>query len=194
MHQQLLFASSNLHKLDEIRLMLPEGCHLLGLHDTPLTEEIPEPFDSFAANAIAKTSFVYNRTGLPCFADDSGLEIDALEGRPGVFSARYAGEHKSSEDNLRKVLHELEDMPRRTARFIAVIAYQPNEKQSYLFEGKVEGTIGLTPSGTAGFGYDPIFIPSGFHQSFAELPAHIKNRISHRAKAMQKFIHFLKSN
>lgn len=194
MHQQLLFASSNLHKLEEIRLMLPDSYLLLGLNDISLTEEIPEPYDSFAANATAKTSFVYSRTGLPCFADDSGLEIDALQGRPGVLSARYAGEHKSSEDNLRKVLHELKDMPKRTARFVAVIAYQPNEKESYLFEGKVEGTISFTPTGTAGFGYDPIFIPAGFHQSFAELPAHIKNRISHRAKAMQKFIHFLKSN
>ena len=132
-HQkQLLFASANRHKLEEIRQIIPAAYMLLGLNDYSVDEEIPEPFDTFEANATAKASYVYKKTGIPCFADDSGLVVDALDGRPGVLSARYAGEHKSSEENVSKLLSELTGIRDRTARFIAVIAYQENEKDQVL--------------------------------------------------------------
>ena len=139
--KQLLFASANRHKLEEIRQIIPAAYMLLGLNDYSVDEEIPEPFDTFEANAAAKASYVYKKTGIPCFADDSGLVVDALDGRPGVLSARYAGEHKSSEENVRKLLSELTGIRDRTARFIAVIAYQENEKDVLLFKGTIEGTI-----------------------------------------------------
>jgi XTP/dITP diphosphohydrolase len=191
-HQkQLLFASANRHKLEEIRQIIPAAYMLLGLNDYSVDEEIPEPFDTFEANAAAKASYVYKKTGIPCFADDSGLVVDALDGRPGVLSARYAGEHKSSEENVRKLLSELTGIRDRTARFIAVIAYQENEKDVLLFKGTIEGTINYTPAGAGGFGYDPVFIPSGFDQTFAHLAPALKNQISHRAKAIKLFLQYL---
>ena len=189
--KQLLFASANRHKLEEIRQIIPAACMLLGLNDYSVDEEIPEPFDTFEANAAAKASYVYKKTGIPCFADDSGLVVDALDGRPGVLSARYAGEHKSSEENVRKLLSELTGIRDRTARFIAVIAYQENEKDVLLFKGTIEGTINYTPAGAGGFGYDPVFIPSGFDQTFAQLAPALKNQISHRAKAIKLFLQYL---
>jgi XTP/dITP diphosphohydrolase len=189
--KQLLFASNNRHKIEEVRQMIPPRYHLLGLHDICFEKEIPEPFDTFEDNARAKAAFLFEYTGLACFADDSGLEVDALDFRPGVFSARYAGEHKCSEDNVRKVLDELSDRTERRARFIAVIAYQKNIEETYIFKGAVEGSINFAPAGSNGFGYDPIFIPSGFDQTFAELPTTLKNNISHRAKAMSLFLDFL---
>lgn len=191
--KQLLFASANRHKVEEIRQILPADYRLSGLNDYSIHEEIPEPFDTFEANATAKASYVYQKTGIPCFADDSGLVVDALDGRPGVLSARYAGEQKSSEENVRKVLSELAGKQDRAARFIAVIAYQANEKDVFLFRGNIEGTITNAPLGTGGFGYDPVFIPAGFDLTFAELPHALKNQISHRAIAMKLFIHFLSS-
>lgn len=191
--KQLLFASANRHKVEEIRQILPADYRLSGLNDYSIHEEIPEPFDTFEANATAKASYVYQKTGIPCFADDSGLVVDALDGRPGVLSARYAGEQKSSEENVRKVLSELAGKQDRAARFIAVIAYQPNGKDVFLFRGSIEGTITNAPLGTGGFGYDPVFIPAGFDLTFAELPHALKNQISHRAIAMKLFIHFLSS-
>ncbi|HQW24968.1 MAG TPA: RdgB/HAM1 family non-canonical purine NTP pyrophosphatase [Saprospiraceae bacterium] len=189
--KQLLFASANRHKLEEIRQIIPAAYMLLGLNDYSVDEEIPEPFDTFEANAAAKASYVYKKTGIPCFADDSGLVVDALDGRPGVLSARYAGEHKSSEENVRKLLSELTGIRDRTARFIAVIAYQENEKDVLLFKGTIEGTINYTPAGAGGFGYDPVFIPSGFDQTFAQLAPALKNQISHRAKAIKLFLQYL---
>ncbi len=189
--KQLLFASANRHKLEEIRKIIPADFVLSGLTDYSIHEEIPEPFDSFEANAAAKASYVYKKTGIPCFADDSGLIVDALGGRPGVLSARYAGEHKSSEENVRKVLSELTGIKDRSARFVAVIAYHQSETDVFLFRGSVEGTITYTPSGTGGFGYDPVFVPSGFDQTFARLSPALKNQISHRAVAMKLFLKFL---
>lgn len=189
--KQLLFASANRHKLEEIRQIIPAAYMLLGLNDYSVDEEIPEPFDTFEANAAAKASYVYKKTGIPCFADDSGLVVDALDGRPGVLSARYAGEHKSSEENVSKLLSELTGIRDRTARFIAVIAYQENEKDVLLFKGTIEGTINYTPAGAGGFGYDPVFIPSGFDQTFAHLAPALKNQISHRAKAIKLFLQYL---
>ena len=189
--KQLLFASANRHKLEEIRQIIPAAYMLLGLNDYSVDEEIPEPFDTFEANAAAKASYVYKKTGIPCFADDSGLVVDALDGRPGVLSARYAGEHKSSEENVSKLLSELTGIRDRTARFIAVIAYQENEKDVLLFKGTIEGTINYTPAGAGGFGYDPVFIPSGFDKTFAQLSPGLKNQISHRAKAIKLFLQYL---
>ena len=189
--KQLLFASANRHKLEEIRQIIPAAYKLSGLNDYSVHEEIPEPFDTFEANAAAKASYVYKKTGIPCFADDSGLVVDALDGRPGVLSARYAGEHKSSEENVSKLLSELTGIRDRTARFIAVIAYQENEKDVLLFKGTIEGTINYTPAGAGGFGYDPVFIPSGFDQTFAHLAPALKNQISHRAKAIKLFLQYL---
>lgn len=191
-HQkQLLFASSNRHKLEEIRPILPPHYILSGLDEYSILEDIPEPFDTFEANAAAKASYVYHKTDVPCFADDSGLVVDALDGRPGVLSARYAGELKSSEENIQKLLSELKGHENRTARFIAVIAFQQNETEVFIFRGSIEGKITYTPSGTGGFGYDPVFIPEGFDKTFAELSPMLKNQISHRAIAMKLFLNFL---
>ncbi|MDZ4748631.1 MAG: RdgB/HAM1 family non-canonical purine NTP pyrophosphatase [Saprospiraceae bacterium] len=191
-HQkQLLFASANRHKLKEMRQLIPDMYRLSGLSDFSIHEEIPEPFDTFEANAAAKASYVYQKTGIPCFADDSGLVVDALDGRPGVLSARYAGEHKKSEENILKVLSELMSRQDRTARFIAVIAFQQNETDVFLFSGSIEGTIAYAPFGAGGFGYDPVFIPAGFDQTFAQLSPTLKNQISHRARAMQLFLNSL---
>jgi XTP/dITP diphosphohydrolase len=189
--KELLFVSSNPHKVDEIRKLLPADFHLVGLSDINWTNEIPEPFETFEENAGAKVSLVFKHTGIPCFADDSGLEVDALDKRPGVFSARYAGENKSSEENIKRVLKELGDTKNRTARFVAVIAYQPKENEIKIFRGTVEGHISYSPLGKEGFGYDPVFIPDGFDQTFGQLSPLIKKSISHRAKAMAMFLAFL---
>ncbi|MBK9981533.1 MAG: RdgB/HAM1 family non-canonical purine NTP pyrophosphatase [Saprospiraceae bacterium] len=194
MIKEILFASQNNHKVEEISLLLPDGYSLLGLRDINWTMEIPEPFETYEENAKAKAYFVFDRTGLNCFADDSGLEIDALDGRPGVFSARYGGLERDSNINMQKVLSELENEPNRSARFHSVIAYIDEEKEMHVFEGKVEGTIAPAPAGHGGFGYDPIFIPLGFDQTFGQLPESLKNKISHRALAMEKFISFLEMN
>jgi XTP/dITP diphosphohydrolase len=191
---RLLLASSNQHKLGEFRQMMPDAIELVGLRDIGFSDEIPEPYDTFEENALAKTAYVFRHTGIPCFADDSGLEVDALDGRPGVRSARYAGEGKGSAENVQKVLAELSDHPNRSARFVAVIAFQPSEKESFLFKGKVEGTISYEPKGEGGFGYDPVFIPAGFDLTFAQLPQGLKNQISHRAKALARFLSFLKNS
>ena len=187
----LLFASSNHHKVAEIQQLLPGHYTLLGLHDIHWTKDIPEPYDTFEENAQAKASIVFKESGIPCFADDSGLVVDALGGRPGVLSARYAGEQRNNLDNLHKVLEELGAGLSRSARFVAVIAYQKNEEEIHLFRGEVEGSIAFHQMGIEGFGYDPIFIPAGFDKSFGELSPLVKNLISHRAMAMRKFIEFL---
>ena len=189
--QVLLFASQNRHKLEEMRLLIPPMYQLKNLTDIGWTDEIPEPFETFEENAMAKTRYIYERTGLSCFAEDSGLEIDALHGRPGVYSARYAGTHGHHEGNNRKVLLELGSRPDRTARYTAVIAWQVNHETIHLFKGRVEGSISMTPIGENGFGYDPIFIPAGFDQTFGQLPASVKQAISHRSKAFRLFLEAL---
>jgi XTP/dITP diphosphohydrolase len=156
------------------------GCH----------EEIPETETTLEANAQLKADYITKHYGISCFADDTGLIIDALNGAPGVHSARFAGEEKDSEKNMEKVLFELKNITSRTARFKTVIALNLNKKR-ILFEGVVEGTITKEKQGTQGFGYDPIFIPMGYDQTFAQLPIHIKNKISHRGKALQKLIIYL---
>jgi XTP/dITP diphosphohydrolase len=192
--KKLLFASHNANKIKEVRSMVSGPYEILGLHDVGLTEDIPEPYDTFEANAQAKAFYCFSKTGIPSFSDDSGLEVDALGGKPGVLSARYAGTQKSDADNITKLLSELEHMDARDARFVAVFAYQVDEEQCYFFRGTVEGKIGLQPTGDGGFGYDPVFIPKGFDKSFGELNAGIKKAISHRAKAMDKLLGFLTTN
>ncbi len=191
MAKTILFATTNPNKLQEIKAIIPATFEVKSLQDIAWKEEIPEPFETFEKNAAAKTSFLLQATGLMCFAEDSGLEIDALEGRPGVLSARYAGNHGHSQRNLEKVLAEMKNINQRSARFISVIAFQPGPEDIYLFRGVVEGTIAEFPSGSGGFGYDPIFIPLGFDQPFAVLPTSLKNRISHRSKSMIQFLEFL---
>ena len=192
MRKEILFASNNEHKVNEVRKLLPERYSVLSLNDIHWTEDIPEPFETYEENAKAKAYFVFDRTGMSCFADDSGLEVDSLHGRPGVLSARYAGETKNSEDNIERILAELGNNENRKARFQAVIVFIHDDGQIATFTGTVEGRINFKPVGSGGFGYDPIFIPEGFDETFGQLPESIKNKISHRAKAMQKFVEYLR--
>lgn len=191
---ELIFATHNDHKVSEVQAMLPPEIHIRSLREIGCMEEIPETQDTLKGNALQKAQFVADRYGASCFADDTGLEIDALGGRPGVRSARYAGEGCSFADNVRKVLEELReirDLSRRSARFRTVVALILDGR-TWFFEGKVEGFITLEPSGREGFGYDPVFLPAGWNQTFAEMAAADKNRISHRGVAMAKLVEFLK--
>jgi len=192
MAKPLLFASSNQHKLEEIKSMVPEGYAVKNLKDIGWTKEIPEPFETFEENAATKVSTLFAATQMICFAEDSGIVIDALDGRPGVYSARYSGVHGDHEENNRKVLTEMQGVKNRSAYFISVIAFQVAENEIHFFTGKVQGSISSSVIGTEGFGYDPIFIPQGFDQTFGTLPSSLKNRISHRSRSMEQFIGFLK--
>ncbi len=192
MKMDLIFATHNRHKVSEVQAMLPAGIHVRSLSDLGCDEDIPETADTLQGNALQKAQFVHERYHCNCFADDTGLEIDALDGRPGVYSARYAGEGCSFDDNVRKVLAELENVPlaQRTARFRTVVALILDGR-TYFFEGKVEGLMTLERHGVEGFGYDPIFLPEGYGQTFAEMDASEKNRISHRGRAMAQMVGFL---
>ncbi|MBQ5533100.1 MAG: non-canonical purine NTP diphosphatase [Bacteroidales bacterium] len=192
MKMDLIFATHNRHKVSEVQAMLPAGIHVRSLSDLGCDEDIPETADTLQGNALQKAQFVHERYHCNCFADDTGLEIDALDGRPGVYSARYAGEGCSFDDNVRKVLAELENVPlaQRTARFRTVVALILDGR-TYFFEGKVEGFMTLERHGVEGFGYDPIFLPEGYGQTFAEMDASEKNRISHRGRAMAQMVGFL---
>ena len=187
---KLVFATNNKHKIREISDLLDDGFELIGLADVGITDDIPEDADNLADNALFKARYVHDRTGLNVFADDTGLEVDALDGAPGVLSARYAGAGKSPDDNIIKLLKELEGVEDRKARFRTVIALIYDNSE-YLFEGKVEGAIINMRRGTGGFGYDPVFIAEGYDLTFAEMPLSEKNKISHRAMAMRKLIAFL---
>ncbi|MBE0639200.1 MAG: non-canonical purine NTP diphosphatase [Bacteroidales bacterium] len=191
MIRKLLFATNNRHKLEEIRSVAGSDIEILSLNDIGFKAEIPEDFETLPENALQKARFIHDRTGMDCFADDTGLEIDALEGKPGVKSARYAGEQCNAEDNMMKVLSEMGDAKNRSARFKTVIAMIMDGKE-YFFEGIVEGEIINQKHGESGFGYDPIFKPKGYSQTFAEMSAEDKNKISHRARAVQRLIEFLK--
>ncbi len=190
--QPLIFATNNAHKLSEIKAAIQQKIEISGLSEIGCAEDIPETSDTLEGNALQKARFIYEKYGKDCFADDTGLEIDALEGRPGVYSARYAGEGKSFEDNMNKVLEELKGNQQRGACFRTVIALILQGKE-YLFEGKVCGDILTEKHGTKGFGYDPIFRPDGYDITFAEMPLDEKNRISHRGLAVQKLVDFLLS-
>jgi XTP/dITP diphosphohydrolase len=188
--EKLLFATNNLHKLREVQEIIGNGFRVISLRDIDFHGEIPETQETLEGNAIQKAQFIYDKVLMDCFADDTGLEIDALDGRPGVYSARYAGEGCSFDDNVRKILLEMEGVEKRNARFRCVICLILEGKE-YLFEGRVEGVIAKTRSGDSGFGYDPVFIPEEHHQSFAEMPAYLKNGISHRGRAVSKMMRFV---
>ena len=188
---KIIFATHNLHKAEEAQKILGADYQVVNLHDLQCPE-IPETAQTLEGNAIQKAQFVLERYYCDCFADDTGLEIEALDNRPGVYSARYAGENCSFEDNVNKVLHEMQGITNRKACFKTVICLLLNGEK-YLFEGRVDGIITETRHGENGFGYDPIFLPDGFTQTFAEMDADTKNHISHRGRAMQKLIAFLKN-
>jgi XTP/dITP diphosphohydrolase len=188
----ILFATNNLHKLREVREIVGQGNNILSLKDVGLDTEIPETADTLEGNAAQKAWFVHNLTGMNCFADDTGLEIDALNGRPGVYSARYAGEGCSFDDNVTKILLELEGVDNRKASFRCAICLIVDGRE-HLFEGRVPGAITKERKGGDGFGYDPVFLPDGFVQTFAEMPPYLKNGISHRGRAMNKMVRYLNS-
>jgi XTP/dITP diphosphohydrolase len=189
---EIIFASQNKNKIKEISSLMPEGIVLKGLDEFIFRDELPETGNTLEANALQKARFVFEKTGTPCFADDTGLEIDALDGRPGVYSARYAGEEKIAENNMNKVLEEMKNVSDRSAQFRTVIAFV-NGTEEHLFEGVVKGKILEEKRGKEGFGYDPVFLPDGFSKSFAEMELSEKNTVSHRARALQKLVSFLKS-
>lgn len=189
---ELVFATNNKHKLEEIQNLLGDKVKLLSLNDLSFFEEIPEDYDTLKENALQKAKYIYDRFKRNCFADDTGLEIDFLKGAPGVMSARYAGLKCPFEDNLTKVLKELDGAENRKARFRTVIALILDGKEHY-FEGIVDGEILTQNHGKGGFGYDPIFRPLGYDKSFAEMEMNEKNEISHRARAAIKLVDFLKN-
>lgn len=192
---KIVFATNNSHKLEEIRQILGKSIEVLSLADINCHEDIPETAPTIEGNAMMKARYVYDKYGTPCFADDTGLEVEALDGAPGVYSARYAGgEGHDSEANMRKLLHELEGKENRRAQFrtvIALIEQKDGKPVAHTFEGKIEGHISDEKRGTSGFGYDPIFVPEGYEQSFAELGNEIKNKISHRARAVARLAGYL---
>ncbi|GAB1309387.1 non-canonical purine NTP diphosphatase [Urechidicola sp. KH5] len=188
---RIVFATNNANKLAEVQQMLPQFT-IVGLKDIGCTEDIAETATTLEGNAAIKANFVFQNFGLPCFADDTGLEVDALNGEPGVYSARYAGEPANAENNMQKLLAALINTEDRTARFRTVIAYKTSKDLLY-FEGACDGVILHEKHGEKGFGYDPIFKPNGFDSSFAEMTMDEKSKISHRGRAVQKFISYLKS-
>ena len=188
---RLLFASQNKHKAEEIRPLLPATIELLSLAELNYADDIPETSPTLAGNALQKAEFIFQKFKIPCFADDTGLEIEALDGRPGVYSARYAGEKKSADDNIEKILGELRGHENRAAVFKTVIALVGVEDKALLFEGIVKGTITKDKRGTHGFGYDPVFMPDGYSVTFAQMDLEEKNKLSHRANAVRKFAEYL---
>lgn len=191
MKKKLVVATNNAHKLEEIAAILGDEVELLSLKDIKCFADIPETADTLEGNARQKAMYIYENYGMDCFADDTGLEVDALNGAPGVYSARYAGDGHDSEANMQKLLHELEGKKNRKAQFRTAICLIQEGKE-YLFEGIVKGEIIQEKRGGAGFGYDPIFVPEGYEQTFAELGNDVKNTISHRARAVEKLCLFLK--
>lgn len=187
---ELVFASNNKNKIAEIQKMLPSSISLLSLEDIGCTEDIPETADTIEGNAILKANYVTEKYGYNCFADDTGLEVDALNGAPGVYSARYAGEQKDANDNMDKLITELSNIENKTAQFKTVIALNLNGQQN-LFTGIIKGTIILEKRGKKGFGYDPIFVPENHDCTFAEMEMEEKAILSHRGIATRKLIDFL---
>ena len=188
---KLVIATNNQHKLVEIQEKLSGVCDIVNLAEINCFDDIPEDGDTFEANALQKALYVKEKYGVDCFADDSGLEVEALDNRPGVYSARYSGEEKSSEKNMDKLLMELDGVENRKARFRTVVALViGNEK--HVFEGVVNGTILTERHGDGGFGYDPLFRPDGYDCTFAEMSLEEKNKISHRAQAIDKLCKFLR--
>ena len=187
---ELVFATANKNKIIEIQQLIPNTITLLSLNDINCLEEIPETQATIEGNAAQKAFYIYNNYHINCFADDTGLEIDALNKKPGVLSARYAGESKNANDNMDKVLSEMNGITNRKARFKTIISLVIDNKEIQ-FEGIINGTILTEKAGSSGFGYDPIFLPDGFTTSFAEMNISEKNKISHRALAVNKLVEYL---
>lgn len=187
---QLVFATNNPNKLHEVQSLIPKGITLLSLEDIGCYEDVPETQDTIKGNAIQKASYIKEKYGYDCFADDTGLEVDALDGAPGVFSARYAGDQRNSEDNIQKLLESLKHSSNRKAQFKTVIALELQGDQ-HQFTGICKGEITKNKSGTNGFGYDPIFKAEGYYKTFAELSLEEKNRIGHRGIAINQLVKFL---
>jgi XTP/dITP diphosphohydrolase len=190
---KLVFATNNLNKLKEVQEMLSNSIEILSLNDISCFDEVDETETTLDGNAKLKANYITQKFGYNCFADDTGLEVDGLEGKPGVYSARFAGEPSNSEKNIQKVLSELENKTNRKAQFRTVICLNIDENQ-YLFEGTCKGEILTRKKGEKGFGYDPIFKPEGYSTSFAEMSSEEKNKISHRGIAIQKLVQFLKKS
>ena len=197
---KLLFASQNRHKMEEIKPLLPDTIELFCLPDLGFTDEIPETQPTLQGNALQKAQFIFDKYNIPCFADDTGLEIVALNGRPGVYSARYAGENKNpsewqgragASENIEKVLAELSGIENREAEFKTIIALVGVGDMPIFFEGVVKGTITKDKRGASGFGYDPVFLPDGYTRTFAEMTLEEKNTLSHRSLAVKKFAEYL---
>ena len=193
MKRKLVFATNNAHKLEEVAAILGDQVELLSLNDIGCQTDIPETAETLEGNALLKSSYIYKNYHLDCFADDTGLEVEALNGAPGVYSARYAGgEGHDAQANMLKLLHELDGKENRKAQFRTAISLILDGKE-YLFEGVIKGEIIKEKRGHSGFGYDPVFMPEGYDRTFAELGNDIKNQISHRALAVQKLCEFLQS-
>lgn len=190
--KNLVFVTHNAHKSEEVNAIIGNHFEIKNLSDLNIFEEIPETGSTFKENALQKAEYVHKKLGCNCFADDTGLMVDALDGAPGVYSARYAGEPSNSQRNIEKLLKNLEGKTNRKAQFTTIIAVIING-ETFFFEGTIRGQIIETQKGNGGFGYDSIFMPDGYDKTFAELPAEVKNSISHRAIAMQKFKEFLNS-
>ena len=191
--RKLVFATNNAHKLEEVRAVLDNKIEIISLNELGCYDDIPETADTLEGNALIKAEYVFNKFGMACIADDTGLEVEALNGEPGVYSARYGGEPHNAQKNMQKLLTNLKGIENRKARFRTVIVLKDAERELY-FEGTIHGHISETPSGAAGFGYDPVFVPDGYNKSFAELGPELKNKISHRALAVEELIRFLKND
>ncbi len=189
--KKLVFATNNAHKLEEVRAILSDEFEVLGLRDVGCDDDIPETADTLEGNAMLKAQYVFDKYGFSCFADDTGLEIEALGGDPGVYSARYAGEPQDAQANRNKVLANLSNVSNRAARFRTVIVLIMADGHTECFDGVVEGVIINGERGENGFGYDAIFVPDGYGETFAELSSEVKNSISHRANAVRRFADYL---
>ena len=191
--RKLVFATNNAHKLEEVRAVHDNKIEIVSLNELGCYDDIPETADTLEGNALIKAAYVFNKFEMACIADDTGLEVEALNGEPGVYSARYGGEPHNAQKNMQKLLTNLKGIENRKARFRTVIVLKDAERELY-FEGTIHGHISETPSGAAGFGYDPVFVPDGYNKSFAELGPELKNKISHRALAVEELIRFLKND
>lgn len=189
----IVFASNNAHKLQEIASMLPQGVHIISMREAGIEADIPETGTTLRENAFLKADYLKKRGFANVLADDTGLEVEALDGAPGVYSARYAGADADARKNIEKLLSELENVNDRTARFVTVLCLIRNNEVHY-FEGEARGRITAVPMGKNGFGYDPVFVPDGFNKTFAQMNADEKNSISHRKKAIEKFINYIENS
>jgi XTP/dITP diphosphohydrolase len=188
--RKLVFATNNPHKIEEVKQILGNSIEVISVSEIGFTDDIPEDYETLEENASQKAWYIFNRFGLPCIADDTGLEVEALNGEPGVRSARYAGNGRTAADNITKLLEKLKREANRKARFRTVVSLV-DKGQEFRFEGIVNGTIVDELMGSSGFGYDPIFIPEGYKQTFAQMPLDLKNSISHRGRAIEKLRKFL---